>query len=391
MALDARYATTAGSEAAPATLPNGFTRPQIAAAISPRMQELILLPTERCNLRCTYCYEDFAIGKMSEATQLAVERLLERRVPSLAALRLSWFGGEPLMATDVVLRISEYAQALCEKHGVRLDGGLTTNAVQLDVDLFRRLLAARQNFFQVTLDGWGDVHDAVRKHANGRGSFDQIWQNLLAMRSVDERFEVVIRIHVRRENIDAMPQLMEELGANFGGDDRFRLDFEHLRDLGGAGGASVARPLNLRELQEVESQMRRVFAEHFPADKRVPIAIDQTDEKGVVREAKAKGESAGAQRLQDLVPGGNYICYAAKPNSLLIRANGRVGKCTVALYDERNDIGQLNPDGTFTLDQDKIKPWMRGLENLDADSLGCPLSGLPVQDQARSKTSQARP
>ncbi len=29
---------------------------------------LILMPTEQCNFRCTYCYEDFAIGKMSKST-----------------------------------------------------------------------------------------------------------------------------------------------------------------------------------------------------------------------------------------------------------------------------------------------------------------------------------
>ena len=56
----------------PVTLPNGFTRRQIAEAISPRIQELILLPTEKCNFRCTYCYEDFELGKMSEETQRIV-------------------------------------------------------------------------------------------------------------------------------------------------------------------------------------------------------------------------------------------------------------------------------------------------------------------------------
>ena len=56
----------------PVTLPNGFTRCQIAAAISPRIQELILLPTEKCNFRCTYCYEDFELGKMSEETRRTV-------------------------------------------------------------------------------------------------------------------------------------------------------------------------------------------------------------------------------------------------------------------------------------------------------------------------------
>jgi len=43
----------------------------------------------------------------------------------------------------------------------------------------------------------------------------------------------------------------------------------------------------------------------------------------------------------------NYICYASKANSLVIRADGRIAKCTVALNDERNHIGDLKPDGSL--------------------------------------------
>jgi uncharacterized protein len=65
-----------------------------------------LLPTEDCNFRCTYCYEDFAIGRMSRATIEAVKKLIESRVPKLRALTIGWFGGEPLIAKDIVMEIS---------------------------------------------------------------------------------------------------------------------------------------------------------------------------------------------------------------------------------------------------------------------------------------------
>jgi uncharacterized protein len=64
-------------------LPNGVTPQQIGAAISPKFQQLILLPTEKCNFRCTYCYEDFSIGKMSQPLQRAIELFLERRFHKL--------------------------------------------------------------------------------------------------------------------------------------------------------------------------------------------------------------------------------------------------------------------------------------------------------------------
>ena len=56
-------------------LPNGFTRRQIASVISSQVQSFTLFPTEKCNFRCTYCYEDFKIGKMPPKLQRAIELL----------------------------------------------------------------------------------------------------------------------------------------------------------------------------------------------------------------------------------------------------------------------------------------------------------------------------
>lgn len=365
-------------------LPNGFTPERIGSTISSKIQELILLPTEKCNLRCTYCYEDFKIGKMSEETQVGVERFLDRRVSDLTQLRFNWFGGEPLVAKDVVLRLSQYAKRLCDERGVAFLGGLTTNAYLLDRALLEELVACKQDFFQVTLDGWGETHDAVRRFANGRGSFDRIWINLLGMQASAVRFDTLLRIHVRRQNLGELPELMERLGDVFAGDDRFRLDFEHLRDLGGPGGATVNDPVGPDEMRQIEASMRAIYQSRRPTD----LDAAEADRSATVadealRAAKAMGESAGAQRREDLIAGGPYICYASKANSLLIRANGRIGKCTVALNDDRNDIGRLNPDGTVTIDNDKLRPWLRGLEDLDPATLGCPLATLPRTQSAR--------
>lgn len=357
---------------------NGFSKVDIAGSITSKRLELILLPTEKCNLRCTYCYEDFAIGRMSETTQSAIERLLERRVPELAQLNFSWFGGEPLAAKDVVLRLSRFAQALCAEHGVRFQGGLTTNAVQLTPELLEALLDCNQNFFQITLDGWRGVHDEVRKYADGRGSFDKIWRNILAAKELARPFEIVLRVHVRRENISTLDELMNELGKAVGSDARFRLDFQHLRDLGGDGGKTVERPVSLKELFELEKHFRQVFAD----------ASGDGDGNGVKEQApdsnvefddfltRQSSESAGSRRSDEIAEGGKYICYAAKPNSLLVRADGRLAKCTVAFDDDRNTIGKIMPDGTLVVDNEKLAPWVRGLTDFDEGSLTCPLQGL---------------
>jgi uncharacterized protein len=344
---------------------NGFTSAQIASTLTRRAQQLILLPTERCNFRCTYCYEDFALGRMSEATQAGIERFLTNRMVDLSHLTLSWFGGEPLVAKDIVLRLSSYAHRLCEVAGVEFHGGLTTNAFLLRKSLLEDLLSFRQTFYQITLDGFGQTHDLVRKRAGGKGSFDRIWANLLDAKTVESDFHIQLRIHVRRENVDDLPVLMRALGENFGEDKRYTIDFEHLRNLGGDGGRSIVQPMTRAEMKGIEEECRDIYRSYAKGKADFHDLQD-----GLVTEQHASNLSPPA--------GSQYICYAAKANSLLIRSDGRIGKCTVALDDDRNTIGRIREDGTVELDNEKLRPWLRGLDSLNVAALACPLSGLPT-------------
>ena len=106
-------------------------RLELLSKINPRSLELILYPTEQCNFRCTYCYEDFEIGKMTSQVQAGVKRLIERRMESLDHLHLAWLGGEPLVARDVLLDLSAFAKRTCESAGVGLTGATLTQAERL--------------------------------------------------------------------------------------------------------------------------------------------------------------------------------------------------------------------------------------------------------------------
>ena len=44
--------------------------------LASNLLHLILMPTEQCNFRCTYCYEDFAHDRMSPRVVAGIKRLL---------------------------------------------------------------------------------------------------------------------------------------------------------------------------------------------------------------------------------------------------------------------------------------------------------------------------
>jgi uncharacterized protein len=147
---------------------------------------------------------------------------------------------------------------------------------------------------------------------------------------------------------------------------------------------SLNRRFPREELVEFESELRREVLQVLgsnrnseppnEAKKSAPEVFVSSLEHG-----EGAGESASSARRSDIVAGAPYICYAAKPNSLLIRSNGRIGKCTVAFDDQRNDIGQINPDGTITVDNEKLQPWIRGLGTLELLDVGCPIQKMSKQ------------
>lgn len=321
---------------------NNASLEKFASLVSDKYQELIILPTEKCNFRCTYCYEDFLIGRMKKETKEAIKKLIDKRVPDLEYLYISWFGGEPLLAKDIVLDISRYANSYSQIHSsYRFDSGITTNGYLLDDKTLNELLSVNVRNFQITLDGPAEIHDKSRVKASGGKTFDKIWENLLNMKNSDLNFTVLLRIHYDTKTIYSMETLLLDLKREFISDKRFKIHPHEIERLGG------------------------------PNDHLIQILTDDENKKATEFINFTLYENNYVEPYEE-----PYICYASKPNSLLIRADGKIGKCTVALNDDRNNIGNINEDGTLTLNQNKIKPWIRGIYEMDHEILKCPLSGL---------------
>ncbi|ADY02079.1 hypothetical protein VMUT_1878 [Vulcanisaeta moutnovskia 768-28] len=60
-----------------------------------------------------------------------------------------------------------------------------------------------------------------------------------------------------------------------------------------------------------------------------------------------------------------YICYVSWLNSFVVMPDGTLSKCMVRLYDDVNGVGELNNDGTLTIDEDKLLWWARRIINND--------------------------
>jgi len=326
-------------------LVEGFNKNEVLSSFSDKVLELIIFPTEQCNFRCTYCYEDFEIGKMSDDTVQGIKNLLANRIPHLKRLNLSWFGGEPLLQQKMILDIASFAYDLCQQYKVTFTGGFTTNGYLLTPDLLSKFNEINQTSYQISLDGDKETHNQTRISRAGSATFDRIWNNLIEIKDLkDIQYNITLRVHLTINNFDSTKSLITKISKHFGNDARFNVHFHKVSDLGG--------PNNIGVLNHDEYITRLNILQ-----KQLGNDLEHNNEYEINKSSK-------------------YICYAAKANSLTIRANGRIGKCTVALSDPRNDLGKILPTGKLEINNTKLKPWLHGFSDMNEQSLGCPVSTL---------------
>ncbi len=145
---------------------------------SREVKALCLHVSHDCNLRCKYCFADegayhSARETMSSETAKAAIDFLLKESGSRKVLEVDFFGGEPLMNLGVVKETVYYAKAEAAKRGKRFLFTTTTNGLLLDDDAIKFFNEEMENVV-LSLDGRKEVHDAVRKTVNGKGSFDAV-------------------------------------------------------------------------------------------------------------------------------------------------------------------------------------------------------------------------
>jgi uncharacterized protein len=132
--------------------------------------DIVLQLTRECNLACDYCYADTAgTGAMSFETAKTV---IDQFFPAKGKLVMGFFGGEPLLAYDVMQQVSEYLDAKVREHrGVKLSKTFTTNGHCFTAEVANWLKANRFEM-GLSLDGTREMHETHRKTKAGGSSYD---------------------------------------------------------------------------------------------------------------------------------------------------------------------------------------------------------------------------
>jgi uncharacterized protein len=311
--------------------------------------ELILLPSEDCNFRCTYCYEDFVRGTMQPWVRGGIKKLVEKRLNGLRSLSVAWFGGEPLYGWEAIEDLAPFFLETAERHSLHYGSNMTTNGYLLTPETAGKLLAWNVRSFQITLDGAPEDHDRNRPARDGQGTFWTIFNNLKSMRERTDLFRVDLRVNFDRQNHARIDDLLGMVQEEFGQDPRFNVRFRAVGQWGGPNDADL---------------------DVCVGDEAQQVAME-------LKEAARKRGLAGSDGLHEIKGMGAQVCYAARPYNFIVGASGKLMKCTIDLdkYD-RNVVGQLKEDGELALDVDKMGLWTEPAFERDGKCQKCVV--LPV-------------
>ena len=269
---------------------------------------LIINPTMNCNFKCWYCYEThIKDSKMNSETKEKIISFVKKTIndnPKIKHFSVSWFGGEPMLYFDKVIRpiLSEVVPFL-KSQNVAFSCGMTTNGLLLDQKKLEFSKEHSLDGFQITLDGDKDQHDKIRFISEGRGSYDKIVENIFLI--AKNNLKASVRINCSGDTLAGIPIILDKFN-------------------------------------ELDSSLKKYV--DFDFHKVWQVEEDIEDD---LMEYRVLFRDNGFK-----VRGGIYdtlvnSCYADKKNHVTINYNGEIFKCTARDFKSEEVEGVLNDNGSI--------------------------------------------
>ncbi|MDL2329989.1 radical SAM protein [Desulfosarcina sp. OttesenSCG-928-A07] len=143
----------------------------------------LIVPTERCNLACRYCFAESGPSITATMSWQTMERIIElvEAFPAPFAC-LEFAGGEALLAPELIRRCVLASRKRFAVVGKQVRYVVQTNGTLLSPKMvsFCKELGLEVG---ISLDGTQDTHDRNRPFPSGRGSYQMIvdgWERLRA-------------------------------------------------------------------------------------------------------------------------------------------------------------------------------------------------------------------
>jgi uncharacterized protein len=139
--------------------------------------------SSRCNLSCRYCFRDkehnYSISDPSIMYK-GIETMVNDYGRDADAYTLCFnLTSEPLLYWELLNDLNKFRKKLQRRTGKRIEIFFVTNGTILTDKILKVVKGVRKDRpVSISIDGPKEVHDRVRQHEDGSGSYDQILKNI---------------------------------------------------------------------------------------------------------------------------------------------------------------------------------------------------------------------
>jgi radical SAM additional 4Fe4S-binding domain len=231
---------------------------------------IVLAPTLACNFACPYCYETAKAGMMSKEVQDSLIEMIEENAKNKKNINVTWYGGEPLLAKDIIFGFAKRAIEICDRENVNYSSYIVTNGYLINDEIIKGMKESKITGAQITVDGPPSIHNKRRKLKNSdEETFTTIISNIKKL--IDNGItNVAIRINIDKTNVDNVEELLDILDENGLKDTSVNLG--HVTAYTDACNGVVDNCLDVKEYAENDTKYQKIlFDRGYNVSSRYPF------------------------------------------------------------------------------------------------------------------------
>lgn len=280
---------------------------------------IVVLASESCNFSCPYCFIKEKRGfNMKSSVYKSVLNLIKKNIKRLKNLKIQIFGGEPLLNHRNNILFLKKLNNMIKKYNINKEVVIITNGYALNLKVFEEYLNEGCNNFQITLDGYSEIHNSLRYTETDKDTFKRILNNINEIKKSDENFKMTLRINFPELDKDKMVGFVDFLSKNFYEDERFQLYFRQIVD--------YRKDIKNLNICSKEDGIKNQFEYSLLYYKKTGI-----DKNKIAEYFMPKPISKW--------------CDAGSENHYIIGADGLIFKCDVEIGGEEFGCGKLKDNG----------------------------------------------
>lgn len=180
------------------------------SAFSQTSLNLTIAPTTECNFICPYCYEkDKPKQYITEKVEDDILEFIKLH-KSTDKIRITWYGGEPLLAFDKIKRLFDKISNI--KGKTIVSHSIVTNGYLIDEEKCDYFNKHNLNSIQFTLDGARETHNQTRMHKDRSiKTYDKIIDNIELCGKKMPNTLINVRVHVDNDRKGDFAKVYKEL------------------------------------------------------------------------------------------------------------------------------------------------------------------------------------